>query len=195
MPLETIISSYGYLALVAGAFVEEATFVIMAGFLAHEGYFSLSGVTLVSFLSAFVGAQVLFILGRRKGTEWIDARPKMKQKLARARGFLSRNEVLVILGFRFVYGLHTVAPVSMGLSSISVRLFTCLNAAGALIWAAVFSLAGYGFGRALNILLLDIRRMEKHVLAVIAIAGVAAWVIYRVVQRRKLRIQNSAPTA
>jgi membrane protein DedA with SNARE-associated domain len=190
--LETIISSYGYLALVAGAFVEEATFVIMAGFLAHEGYFSLSGVTLVSFVSAFAGAQILFMLGRKNGTEWIDARPKMKQKLARARGFLSRNEALVILGFRFVYGLHTVAPVSMGLSSVSVRLFTCLNAASALIWAAVFSLSGYGFGRALNILLIDLRRLEKHVLAAIAVAGVAAWVIYRVVQRRKSRAEKAA---
>ena len=187
MPIETIISSYGYLALLVGAFVEEATFVIMAGFLAHEGYFSLSGVTFFSFLSAFAGAQVLFLFGRIKGTEWIDARPKMKLKLARARGFLSRNETLVILGFRYVYGLHSVAPISMGLSTVSVRLFTCLNAAGALIWAAVFSLAGYGFGRALNILLLDLRRMEKHVLAVMAIAGATAWLIYRFVQRRKIR--------
>ena len=191
MTIEMFISTYGYLALFAGAFVEEATFVIMAGFLAHEGYFSLSGVTLVSFVSAFAGAQVLFILGRRNGTEWVDARPKMKQKLARARRFLSRNEVLVILGFRYVYGLHTVAPVSMGLSSVSVRLFTCLNAAGALLWAGVFSLAGYGFGRALNILLIDLRRVEKHVLVVIAIAGAGAWVIYKLIQRRKNRAGNA----
>ena len=192
MPIETIISSYGYLALVAGAFVEEATFVIMAGFLAHERYFSLEGVVLVSFISAFAGAEVLFLFGRVKGTEWIDARPKMKQKLARARGFLSRNETLVILAFRYVYGLHTVAPVSMGLSNVSVRRFTCLNAAGALIWAAVFSLAGYGFGRALNILLADLRHLEKHVLAVIAVAGAGAWVIYKFVQRRRSLASRSA---
>jgi membrane protein DedA with SNARE-associated domain len=190
--IEIFISTYGYAALFAGAFVEEATFVIMAGFLAHEGYFSLGGVTLVSFLSAFAGAQVLFLFGRIKGTEWIDARPTMKQKLERARGFLSRNEALVILGFRYVYGLHSVAPISMGISNVNVRRFTCLNAAGALIWAAVFSLSGYGFGRALNILLIDLRRMEKHVLAAMAIAGAGAWLIYRFVQRRRSRPDKTA---
>ena len=48
MSIETIISAYGLPALAAGAFVEEATFVIMAGFLAHEGYFPLFAVIAVA---------------------------------------------------------------------------------------------------------------------------------------------------
>lgn len=193
MSLEALISAYGLPALVAGAFVEEATFVVMAGLLAHQGYFPLTAVLLVSWLAAFLGAQLLFQVSRKKGTQWIDARPKVKLKLERMRGFLARNEMLVILCFRFVYGLHTVAPVSMGISRISVARFAFLNAAGAAIWSVVFSFAGYGFGRILNLLLEDIRHMEKHLLAVIAVVGLAAWLVHKLVQWRKARRGPSAP--
>jgi membrane protein DedA with SNARE-associated domain len=185
--LELFISTYGLPALVAGALVEEATFVVMAGFLAHEGYFSMAGVIATAFLASFCGAEFLFLFGRWKGNEWFDRHPKKASNIDRARRFLARNQALMILGFRYVYGLHTIAPVFLGMSKVNVRRFTWLNAMGALLWATVFSLAGYGFGRALNILLIDLRHMEKHVLAVIAIAGGTAWLIYQSVQRWRSR--------
>jgi membrane protein DedA with SNARE-associated domain len=39
MSLESCVQSYGYLALLGGAFIEGETTVLIAGFLAHNGYF------------------------------------------------------------------------------------------------------------------------------------------------------------
>jgi membrane protein DedA with SNARE-associated domain len=190
--IEIFISTYGYAALFAGAFVEEITFVIMAGFLAPEGYFSLAGVTMAASLASFCGTQLLFLFGRWKGNEWLNRHPKKTSNIERAKRFLARNQTLMILGFRYVYGLHTMGPIAMGMSHINTRRFTWLNAAGAFIWAATFSCLGYAFGRALNVLLVDLHHLERHVMAIIAIAGTAAWVIYRVVQRRKARVEKAA---
>ena len=190
MTIEIFISTYGYLALLAGAFIQEATFVIMAGFLAHEGYFSMAGVVLVSFLAAFCGTEILFLFGRWKGNEWLDRHPQKAANFERARRFLSKNQALLILGFRYVYGLHAIAPISLGMSKVNLRRFTWLNAAGAFIWSAVFSLAGYGFGQALGAMLADLRHLERHIMAVIAIAGAGAWIIYRFRQR-----EHDTPTA
>ena len=185
MTIEMFISTYGYLALFAGAFVEEATFVVMAGFLAHEGYFPMLTVMAVASLAAFSGAEALFLYGRWQGAEWLNRHPKKLASIQRARRFMARNQTLVILGFRYIYGLHTIAPIMLGMSKVNVRRFTWVNAVGALAWAVIFTLAGYGFGRALNALLADLRHLERHIMAVIAIAGASAWVIYRIRQRKR----------
>ena len=187
MTSELFISTYGYLALIAGAFVEEITFVVMAGFLAHEGYFSLAGVTLAAFLAAFCGTQILFLFGRWKGNEWLNRHPKKAAHIERARQFLARNQTLMILGFRYFYGLHTMGPIALGMSNVNTRRFTVLNAAGAFIWAAVFSCLGFAFGRALNVLLDDLRMLERHIIVCIAVLGAAAWIIHRVLQTRNAR--------
>ena len=185
MSIETIISAYGLPALAAGAFVEEATFVIMAGFLAHECYFPLFAVIAVAAVAAFMGTEILFLFGRWKGNEWFNRHPNKASNIERARRFMARNQLLMILGFRYVYGLHVIAPIFLGMSRVNARRFAWVNAVGALIWALVFSLAGYGFGRALNVLLTDLRHLERHIMAVIAITGASAWVIYRIRQRKR----------
>lgn len=185
MSIETIISTYGLPALAAGALTEESTFVIMAGFLAHEGYFPMLTVIAVASLAAFAGTEILFLFGRWQGADWLNRHPKKLPSIQRARHFMARNQTLVILGFRYIYGLHTIAPIMLGMSTVNARRFTWVNAAGALAWAVIFTLAGYGFGRALNALLADLRHLERHIMAAIAIAGASAWLIYRILQRRR----------
>ena len=43
-----------------------------------------------------------------------------------------------VLSFRFLYGLRTISPVAIGLSSIPAAYrFTLLNAISAMVWAGV----------------------------------------------------------
>ncbi len=46
-----------------------------------------------------------------------------------------------ILAFRFIYGMRTVSPVIIGLSSVSARRFVVLNAVAAIVWGVVISAA------------------------------------------------------
>ena len=185
MSLEFAIVTYGLATLIAGAFVEEISVVVIAGFLAHQGHFSLSSVCMASFIGSFAGGQILFLFGRKKGRKWIASRPHLGQKTEGALQFLNRNQILMILGFRYIYGLHTMGPIAMGLSDIRIRRFTWLNASGAFIWSAVCSCAGYVFGGVLGIFLSNLKRVELQVTMVLAVLGAVAWIVYKVVQKRK----------
>jgi len=189
MQIESLIATYGLPVLFAGAFFEEISIVAIAGFLAHQGYFSLGTAIAVSALAAFVGGETMFFLGLgQKAITWLARRADWIENLERARRFVEKHQIIMILGFRYVYGMHTIGPISLGMSHVRVRRFTIVNAIGALIWATTFSCAGYEFGRVLQIVLADVKRIEPWAAAFLAVLGALFWVAYRVRRkRRKLR--------
>ena len=91
---------------------------------------------------------------------------------------LERYRTPLILAFRFLYGLRTVAPFVIGMSTVSARKFALLNSIGAFVWAIAVGTGGYLFGHALEILIADIKHYEKEVLAAVAVIGVFLWIIH-----------------
>jgi membrane protein DedA with SNARE-associated domain len=63
--VETFIETYGYPALLVGTFFEGETFLVLAGFAAHQGYLDIPWVILAAFIGTLTGDQVFFYLGRR----------------------------------------------------------------------------------------------------------------------------------
>jgi len=90
---------------------------------------------------------------------------------------LGKHQNLVILSFRFLYGLRTVTPFAIGMSKVSYVRFTVLNLVGAGIWAVGISLAGYYFGHAVDVVLGDIKHYELEILASIAVVAVLIWLV------------------
>lgn len=58
MSLESLVTSYGYPAVLVGTFLEGETILVLAGFLAHRGYLDLPLVILTAFLGTFTGDQL-----------------------------------------------------------------------------------------------------------------------------------------
>lgn len=116
MSLESIISLYGYPAIILGTFFEAETILAMAGFAAHQGYLKLEWVILSGFLGTLCGDQLYFYIGRRKGTAFLEKRPYWKSRSQLIFDLLKRHQLLLILGFRFVYGLRTATPFVIGAS-------------------------------------------------------------------------------
>lgn len=63
--MQELLTHLGYPALFLGTLVEGETFILVAGFLAHRGYFRLGVVVLLATLGAFSGDIVYFLAGRR----------------------------------------------------------------------------------------------------------------------------------
>jgi len=84
----------------------------------------------------------------------------------------------MILSFRFLYGLRTVAPFVIGMSPVSVKKFISLNAAGALVWAVAVGSGGYLFGHALEIFVGKIKHYEVQVFTMIALLGLLVWTVH-----------------
>jgi len=152
--------------------------LVIAVFLAHRGYLELPWVILIAFWGTFSGDQLYFWLGRTKGVSFLTRRPSYRRGVEKAQDLLGKHQKLIILGFRFVYGLRNVIPFAIGISNINPKQFIVLNALGAIVWAMIVGSGGYLFGNALEIIIGDIKHYELETLAVIAINGVIVWLVY-----------------
>ena len=185
MNWELIIGNYGYYALLVGTFLEGETILILAGFAAHLGYLYLPWVILVAFIGTLSGDQLFFYLGRRHSRFVLDKHLAWQGRLDRVQRLVERYQTLLILGFRFLYGLRTVTPFVLGRSGVSPGYFFLLNILSAMVWSVAVGMGGYLFGNFLKILMGDIRRYEMETFAAIALIGALIWGIYFYRSRRK----------
>ncbi len=180
-----IIGSYGYLALLIGTFLEGETILVLGGFAAHLGYLYLPWVILVAFIGTLSGDQLFFYLGRRYSRFVLDKHPAWQSRLDRVQRLFEHYQTLLILGFRFLYGLRAVTPFVLGRSGVSPAYFFLLNTLSALVWSVVVGIGGYLFGNFLKLLLGDIRRYEFESFGAIVGIGALIWGIYFYRSRRR----------
>jgi membrane protein DedA with SNARE-associated domain len=171
MSIETILSQFGYPALVVGLLLEGETALVLAAFMAHRDYLKLPWVILIGFLVTFASDQFFFWLGRTKGNQFLEGRPRWKPNVERAQALLHRNTSLLFVGFRFMYGLRTVLPFVFGLGRFDPKRFVLLNSLGALLWALIFGFGGYLFGHLMELVLADVRHYEPWIALGILVAG------------------------
>lgn len=189
MDLQSIIENYGYAAIFIGTFLEGETILVLAGLAVHRGYLVLTWVILAAFLGSLCCDQLFFYLGRKHSQAVLSRRPAWKQKAQKVNRLMGRFETLIILSFRFLYGLRTVSPFVIGMSTVSVKKFVMLNAAGALIWAAAVAYGGYLFGHALEVFIGRAKSYEMYVMGGVAIVGLSIW-IFHLYRRRRQRTKS-----
>lgn len=173
----SLIATYGYPAIIIGTFLEGETIVVIAGFLAHLGYLKLPWVIISAFLGTFAGDQLYFWLGRNKKIGFLIKRPSYLRRVVKAQELLARHQKVIILGFRFVYGIRTVTPFVIGLSKISGKRFVLFNVIGGIVWSVAVSSGGYLFGNALEIIIGKIKRYEIEILAAIILVVFMVWLV------------------
>ncbi len=172
--LESLIQQYGYLALFVGTFLEGETILVVAAFFAHQGYLELPWVVLVAFVGSAAGDQTWFYLGRRYGNRLMTRFPGLKRNTERANRLLKRHENIVILTFRFMYGLRILTPLMLANAGVNPRKFLVLNIIGAFIWALTIGVAGFAFGATLELILGKAKYYEMWALGIL-LAGRSLW--------------------
>ena len=150
------IQNYGELGAYAfiflWTFLEGETIVVVAGYAStpDKGLLSLHWLILSAWMGSFLGDQVYFYIGRRWGNQALNRFPKWRRGVEKATILLNRYDVIFILSFRFIYGVRNVSSFAMGLSPIKWSRFAILNFIAAGVWAASFSMLGYGFSSLLR---------------------------------------------
>ena len=154
--------------------------------MAHRGYLDLPLVILAAFIGTLIGDQLYFYIGRVKGKAFLEKRPKWQPKVNRVHDLMERHQTLLILGFRFIYGIRTVTPFILGMSKVSPLKYLFLNICGALLWAIFFGLAGYYFGFTLELLMGKIKKYEIFIIFGMIIVSIFFWIHYRIKEKKKL---------
>lgn len=171
MSLEALISQYGPAAVFAGAGLEGEAAAFLSGVLAHRHLMAYWQVALAAGLGSFTADQVLFFAGRYAGRLAIVKRFMRGKAASRVTGLLEAHPTGFILAFRFIYGMRTVSPVAIGLSSVPAGRFVFLNFISAIVWGIVITAVGYLFGNAVEALF---GRLRLHLHLFIALGVIAA---------------------
>jgi len=178
MTLEHVIDSYGYLALVVGTFLEGETILVLGGIAAKLGYLRLPWVIVSAFVGTLMSDQLFFFLGRWQGQAFLLKHPHWQSRAEKVRRMLERHRIPIIIGFRFVYGFRTVTPFVLGMSRVPVIEFVVFNIVGAAAWASAIAGLGYAFGKAMELLLGDLRHYEKWILLSVIAVGTIIWLLH-----------------
>lgn len=143
-----LIREYGYLAILLGTFLEGETILILGGVAAHLGSLELPLVMLTAFFGSSAGDQLYYFIGKWKGRSVLNYFPRWNVPAQKVFRLLERHKNLVILSFRFFYGLRNVTPFALGISRVETSRFVTLNLIGAALWAVSFATFGFLIGEA-----------------------------------------------
>jgi membrane protein DedA with SNARE-associated domain len=126
--------------------------LIAAAVLASQGKLSIELVIAIAAVSAIVGDNIGFLLGRRYGRRLLErpGRTKVRRQVALARGeqlFDRHGAKAVFLG-RWIALLRIWAAWLAGIAGMRWRSFLLWNALGGIGWALFFGLLGYWGGEA-----------------------------------------------
>ncbi len=121
----------------------------MAGIMCHTGHMTISIAIIVAGLGGFVGDQVYFYIGRYNKQFIYKKLKTQRRKFALAHLLLQRYGWPIIFAQRYLYGMRTVIPMSIGVTRYSAKTFAFINLISALVWAAITILLAYFFGEQL----------------------------------------------
>ncbi|EEJ7911683.1 DedA family protein [Salmonella enterica] len=179
MDINTLITHYGYAALVIGSMAEGETVTLLGGVAAHQGLLKFPLVAAAVALGGMMGDQLLYLLGRCYGGKILRRFPRYHTKIRRAQKMIQRHPYLFVIGTRFMYGFRVVGPLLIGASRLPPKIFLPLNIIGALVWALLFTTLGYLGGEVIAPWLHDLDQHLRHgvwlILAIVLLVGVRWW--------------------
>jgi len=148
-----LMKEYGYIILFFWGMLEGEMGLVMAGLLTHTGDMNLFMAIFIAGLGGFAGDQVYFYIGRFN-KKWVYRKLKSQhRKLALAHLLLKKYGWPIIFVQRYMYGLRTVIPISIGLTRYSGKMFAFINLISAWFWAALTIIPTWYFGEQILIVI------------------------------------------
>ncbi|MDZ7759825.1 MAG: DedA family protein [Desulfovermiculus sp.] len=177
MVFEELINQFGYAALSLGTILEGEAALIIGGILAKQGYLTLTWVMAVACVTTLACDQFFFFLGRTQGVKALNKWPHLKYKTHRITQLVKRHHLWMAVFFRFVYGLRSITPLTIGLCRIPPGRFLVLNIIGIMLWVLTLSWLGYIFGHTLQEIMNSFHHWEIWVGSFLAGIGGLGWAL------------------
>jgi membrane protein DedA with SNARE-associated domain len=171
------------------------TALILAAVLASQGKLNIWLVILIATASAIVGDNLGYLLGRKLGRRVLTAPGPMQERRVEVidagdRFFAKHGPKAVFIG-RWIALVRFAVAWLAGIDRMHFRTFFIYNALGAVTWATTFGLVGYYAGKAAA----DAITKYGVYAAVVLVALIVAFVVWRVVRERRLRKAAAAVAA
>jgi membrane protein DedA with SNARE-associated domain len=158
----------------------------MAGIMCHTGHMNVGMAVFVAGIGGFVGDQIYFYIGRYSKRYIHRKLSKHRRKFAIAHLLLQKYGWPLIFVQRYMYGLRTVIPMSIGLTRYSARKFAFINLLSAWVWATITIILAYIFGEEL---LEAIKYAKSHWYFALPFAGAMLFGLSRAMKRIEYNIE------
>jgi membrane protein DedA with SNARE-associated domain/membrane-associated phospholipid phosphatase len=158
------LGAWTYLLVGALAFLETGAFVgliapgeftvMLGGAVAGQGDISLPVILAITWMCAFAGDSVSFMLGARLGRGFLVKHGRRfritDERLKQVEGYFARYGGRTILIGRFIGLVRALAPFIAGSSKMTYRTFAPFSILGTGLWSTGLILAGYFFAQSLD---------------------------------------------
>ena len=141
-----LMREYGYIILFAWSVIEGEMGLIMAGLLCHTGDMWLPLAIFIAGLGGFTGDQIYFFIGRYNKKYVHKKFKNQRRKFALAHLLLQKYGWPIIFAQRYMYGMRTIIPISIGLTRYNAKMFAFINLLSAWVWAALTITPVWYFG-------------------------------------------------
>jgi membrane protein DedA with SNARE-associated domain len=177
--------------------VPEETVLALGGYLASRGVTRLHWVVVIGVISAVIGDNIGYWLGRRYGRaaierydRWVFVAP---ERLRTISAFVGRYGALAVFVARFVPGLRFLAGPLAGAMGMPPITFTLANALGALAYVPYAVGLGYAVGYSMGDVIQGLMgTVERFAIAAIAVLTLV-FSARRILRTRATATREMAP--
>src|SRR5262249_10810621 len=187
--LPELIGHWGYIAIFVivilgnvGLPLPEETVLAVAGYLVWRGDLNLAAVLVVGIVSAVVGDNLGYWLGRRYGrnalpryARWVLGHP---ERLETMEAFVERRGPFAVFVARFIPGIRFMAGPLAGGLGLGFLPFVAANVLGALVYVPVAVAGGYLIGYGLGDYVEHVRRVAGQVGYFVLLVVLASAVLF-----------------
>jgi len=140
------LKDYGYTILFFWSIIEGEIGLVMAGIMVHIGSMQYFMSIFVAGLGGFAGDQMYFYIGRFNKRRIQFKLHNQRRQFALAYLLLKKYGWLIIFMQRYLYGLRTIIPMSIGITQYPAKKFALINLISAWVWATIFITPAYFYG-------------------------------------------------
>ncbi|ATB69292.1 DedA family protein [Sulfurospirillum diekertiae] len=147
--MEDILSSlttYGYIILFLYSFGGGMLAIIAAGVLSYAGKMDLTTSIVVAAFANVIGSSFLFYMGRYNKKALMPYIKDHRRKLALSHILMKKYGDKIIFIQKFIYGLKTLVPMTIGVTKYPQTKFHIINTISAILWAVILGIGSYKIG-------------------------------------------------
>jgi membrane protein DedA with SNARE-associated domain len=189
------VARHGYILIFFWVLAEQAALpipslplLLVSGALLRTGSLHLSPLLASALSASVIADNVWFQLGKRYSGRALRFICKISIEpdscVRRTGNVFLRYGLRSLLVSKFIPGLNVVIAPLAGGARANFGKFLLFDSLGAFIWVSAYVFAGYLFSDQLEIAIGHAMRMGSGVF-VIALCSLAAWIFWKVIQRRK----------
>jgi len=192
--LQNLVEQYGYWAVAAGCVVEGEITILLGAAAVHGGLLKLAWVMLAAFTGTMLSDIASYLIGRHFGQAALARRSRRWRARARlTERLLARYGAPAIVGYRFIFGMRTVASLVFGTLNVSPARFLLLSGLGAVLWTLLFSVLGLLLATTIDEVIEHVQHAEIVLLGMLLVVVLMVAVV--VFWRRRAARQRRAGVA